>query len=141
MDIKRILRSYDFESMPLFRSHEENFTALENLQNMWKKLESCRIESKLITIHNKIDHASSSTSDHYRKTVISSILERFPSLLAKNSKIEENFQKISTEPSPNKALKNRSHFCVVRGCVLHSGNFPKRMRFDENVRCSFDNNN
>ena len=36
MDIKSILRSYDFESMPLFRSHEEYFAALENLENLWK---------------------------------------------------------------------------------------------------------
>ena len=61
--------------------------------------------------------------------LISSILERFPSLL------EENFQKLSTEPSSNKALQKRSRFRVVRGCVLHSGNFPKIMRFAENVRC------
>ena len=38
MDIKRILRSYDFESMPLFRSRQEYFAALENLENLWKKL-------------------------------------------------------------------------------------------------------
>ena len=140
MDIKRILRSYDFESMPLFRSHEEYFAALEDLENLWKKLESCRNEIKLITIHDKIDHITSSTSDDNRKTVISSILERFPSLLEENSKIEENFQKFSTEPSSNNALQKRSHR-VVGGCVLHSGNFPKRMRFDENVRCSCENNN
>ena len=90
MDIKRILRSYDFESMPLFRSHEEYFAALEDLENRWKKLESCRNETKLTTIHDKIDHTTSSTSDDNRKTVISSILERFPSLLEENSKIEEN---------------------------------------------------
>ena len=137
MDIKRILRSYDFESMPLFKSHEEYFAALEDLENLWKKLESCRNEIKLTTIHDKIDHT---TSDDNRKTVISSILERFPSLLEANSTIEENFEKFSTEPSPNNALQKRSHR-VVRGCVLHSGNFPKRMRFDENVRCSCDNNN
>ena len=134
MDIKSILRSYDFESMPLFRSHEEYFAALENLENLWKKFESCRNETKLTTIHDKIDHTTSSTSDDNRKTVISSILERFPSLL------EENFQKLSTEPSSNNALQKRSHR-VVRGCVLHSGKFPKRMRFDENVRCSCDSNN
>ena len=98
-------------------------------------------EAKLTTIHDKIDHTKSSTSDDNRKTVISSISERFPCLLEENSKIEENFQKLSTEPSPNNALKKRSQFRVVRGCVLHSGNFPKRMRFDENVRCSCDNNN
>ena len=126
MDIKRILRSYDFESMPLFRSHEEYFAALEDLENLWKKLESCRNETKLTTIHKKIDHITSSTSDDNRKTVISSILERFPSLLEENSKIEENFQKLSTEPSSNNALQKRSHFRVVRGCVLHSGNFPKK---------------
>ena len=33
MDIKRILRSYDFESMPLFRSHQEYFAALEDMEN------------------------------------------------------------------------------------------------------------
>ena len=38
MDVKRILRSYGFESMPLFRSHEEYFAALEDLENLWKKL-------------------------------------------------------------------------------------------------------
>ena len=141
MNIKRILRSFDFESMPLFRSHEKYFAALEDLKNMWKKLESCRNETKLTTIHNKIDHTTSSTSDDNRKTVISSILERFPSLLEENSKIEENFQKLSTEPSSNNALQKRSHFRAVWGCVLHSGNFPKRMRFDENVKCSCDNNN
>ena len=140
MDIKRILRSYDFESMPFFRSHEEYFAAVEDLENLWKKLKSCRNEIKLTTIHDKIDHTTSSTSDDNRKTVISSILERIPSLLEENSKIEENFQKFSTEPSSNNALQKRSHR-VVRGCVLHSGNFPKRMRFVENVRCSCDNNN
>ena len=141
MDIKRILRSYDFESTPLFRSHEEYFAALEGLENMWKKLESCRIETKLTTIHDKIDHTTSSTTDDNRKTAISSILERFPSLLEENSKIEENFQKLSTEPSANNALRKRSQSRVVGGCVIHSGNFPKRMRFDEIVRCSCDNNN
>ena len=70
-----------------------------------------------------------------RERLISSILERFPSLL------EENFQKPSIEPSSNKALQKKSSFCVVRGCVLHSGNFPKRMRFAENVRCSCNKNN
>ena len=141
MDIKSILRSYDFESIPLFRSHEDYFAALEDLENLWKKLESCRNETKLTTIHNKIDHTTSSTSDDNRKTVISSILERFPNLLEENSKIEENFQKFSTEPSSNNALQKRSHR-VVGGCVLHSGNFSKkRMRFDESVRCSCDNNN
>ena len=140
MDIKRILRSYDFESMPLFRSREEYFAALEDLENVWKKLESCRNEIKLTTIHNIIDHTTSFTSDDNKKTVISSILERFPSLLEENSKIEENFQKFSTEPSSNNALQKRGHR-VVRGCVLYSGNFPRRMRFDENVRCSCDNNN
>ena len=140
MDTKRILRSYDFESMPLLSSHEEYFAALEDLKNLWKKLESCRNETKLTTIHDKIDHTTSSRSDDNRKTVISSILERFPSLLEENSKIEENFQKFSTQPSSNNALQKRSHH-VVRRCVLHSGNFPKRMRFDENVRCSCDNNN
>ena len=63
MDIKRILRSYDFESVPLFRSHEEYFAALEDLENLWKKLESCRNEIKLTTIHDKIDYTTSSTSD------------------------------------------------------------------------------
>ena len=63
MDIKRILRSYDFDSMSLFRSHEEYFAALEDLENLWKKLESCRNEIKLTTIHDKIDHTTSSTSD------------------------------------------------------------------------------
>ena len=87
MHIKRILRSYDFDSLPLFRRHEEYFAALEDLENMWKKLESCRSEIKLTTIHDKIDHTTSSTSDGNRKTVISSILERFPRLLEENSKI------------------------------------------------------
>ena len=141
MDIKKILRSYDFESMTLFRSHEEYFAALENLENMWQKHESYITEAKLTIVLDKIDHTTSSTSDDNRKTVISSLLERFPCLLEKNSKIEENFQKLSTEPSPNNALIKRSHFRVVLGCVIHSGNFPKRMRFDENVRCSCDNNN
>ena len=140
MDIKSILRSYDFESMPLFRSHEEYFAAVEDLENLWKKFESCSNETKLTTIHAKIDHTTSSKSDDNRKTVISSILERFPSLLEENSKNEENFRKISTEPSSNNVPQKRRHFRVVRGCVLHSGNFPKRMRFDENVRCSCDNN-
>ena len=140
MDIKRILRSYDFESMPLFRSHEEYFAALEDLENLWKKFKSCRNEMKLTTIHDKINHTTSSTTDDNRKTVISSILERFPSLLEVNSTIEENFQKFSTEPSSNNALQKRSHR-AVGGCVLHSGNFPKRMRFDETVMCSCDNNN
>ena len=140
MDIKRILHSYNFESMPLFKNHEEYLAALEDLENLLKKLESCRNEIKLITIHDKIDHTTSSTSDDNRKTVISSILERFPSLPEENSKIEENFQKFSTESSSNNGLQKRSH-CLVRGCVLHSGNFPKRMRFDENVRRSCDNNN
>ena len=139
MDIKRILRSYDSESMPLFRSHEEYFAALEDLENLWKQLESCRNEIKLTTIHDKIDHTTSCTSDDNRKTVISSILERFPSVLEETSKIEENYQKFTTEPSSNNALQKWSHR-VVRGCVLHSGNFPKRMRFDEYVRCSCDNN-
>ena len=140
MDTKRILRSYDFESMPLSRSHKKYFAALEDLENLWKKFQSCRNETKLTTIHDKIDHTTSSTSDDNRKTVISSILEGFPSLLEENSKIEENFQKFRTEPSSNNALQKRSH-SVVRGRVVHSGNFPKRMRFDENVRCSCDNNN
>ena len=83
MDIKRILRSYDFESMPLFRSHGEYFAALEDLKNLWKKIKPCRIETKLTTIHDKSDHT---TSDDNRSTVISSILERFPSLLEENSK-------------------------------------------------------
>ena len=138
MDIKSFLRSYDFESMPLFRSHEEYFAALENLDNLWKKFEPCRIETKLTTIHDKSDNT---TSDDNRKTVISSILERFPSLLEENSKTEENFQKLSTEPSANNALRKRSQSRVVGGCVIHSRNFPKRMRFDGNVRCSCDNNN
>ena len=112
MDTKRTLRSYDFESMPLFRSHEQYFSALEDLENLWKTLESCRIETKLTTIHDKIDHTTSSTSDDNRKTVLSSILERFPSLLEENSKIEENFQKPSTEPSFNNALQKRSQFGV-----------------------------
>ena len=123
MDIKRILRSYDFESLPLFRSHEEYFAALEDLEILWKKLKSCRIETKLTTIHDKSDDT---TSDDNRETVTSSILERFPSLLEENSKIEENFQKLSTEPSSNNAEEKRSHFRVVQGCVLHSGNFPKK---------------
>ena len=59
-------------------------------------LEPCRIETKLTTIHNKSDHT---TSDGNRGTVISSILKRFPSLLEGNSKIEENFQKLSTASS------------------------------------------
>ena len=141
MDIKRILCSYDFESMPLFSSHEEYVAALEDLENLWKKLESCRIETKLTTIRDKIDQTTSSTSDDNRKSVISSILERFPSLLEENSKIEENFQKFSTESSSSNALQKRRHFRIVRGCVLHSRNFPKRMKFNENVRCSCDNNN
>ena len=141
MDIKRILRSYDFESMPLLRSHEEYFAALEDLENLCKKLESCRIETKLTPTHDKIDQTTSSTSDDNRKTVISSILERFSSLLEDNLKTEENFQKNRTELSCDNALQKRSHFRVVRGCLLHRGNFLKRMRFDKNVRCSCDNNN
>ena len=127
MEIKSILRSYDFESMPLFRSDEEYFAALEDLENLWKKFESCSNETKLTTIHAKIDHTTSSTSDDNRKTVISSILERFSSLLEENSKSEENFRKISTEPSSNNVPQKRRHFLIVRGCVLHSGNFPKRI--------------
>ena len=126
MDIKWILRSYDFESIPLFRSHSEYFATLEDLENLWKKLDSCRIETKVTTIHDKIVPTTSSTSDDSRKTVISYILKRFPSLLEDNSKIEENFQKLSTEPSSNNALHKRSLFRVVRECVLHSRNFPKR---------------
>ena len=99
MDIKSILRSYDFEIMPLFRSHEEYFAALEDLEHLWKKFESYRNETKLTTLHDKIDNTTSSTSDDNRKNVISSILERIPSLLKENPKIEENFQKFSTEPS------------------------------------------
>ena len=120
--------------MPLFRSHEEYFAALEDLENLWKKLESCRNETKLTTIYDKIDLTTSPTSDDNRKTMTSSILERFPSLL------EKNFRNISTELSSNNVLQKKSHFRVVRGCVLHSGNFRKRMRLDENVRCSCDNN-
>ena len=75
-----------------------------------------------------------------KKTVKSAILERFPSLFEENSKNEENVQKLSTEPSSNNALQKRSHFRFVRGSVPHSGIFPKRMRFDKNVRCSCDNN-
>ena len=88
IDIKKILRSYDFESMPLFKTHEEYFAALEDLENLWKKLKSCRVEAKLTTIHKKVDHTTSSTSDDNRKNLISSISERFPSL-EKNSKIEK----------------------------------------------------
>ena len=117
------------------------FRCFRRIGKYGKKLESCRIETKLTTIHDKIDHTTSSTPDDNRKTVISSILERFPSLLEENSKIEENFQKLSTEPSANNALRKRSQSRVVGGCVIHSGKFPKRMRFDENVRCSCDNNN
>ena len=95
MDIKKILRSYDFESMPLFRSHEEYFAALENLENMWQKHESCITEAKLTTIHDKIDHTTSSTSDDNRKTVISSILERFPSLLEKTSKLKKTSRNLA----------------------------------------------
>ena len=102
--------------MPLFRSHEEYLAALEDSENLWKKLESCRKETKLTTIHDKIDHTTSSTFDDNRKTLISSILERFPSLLEENSKIEENFQKFSTEPLSTNALQKRSHFRVARGC-------------------------
>ena len=95
MDTKRILRSYDFESMPLFRSQEEYFAALEDLENLWKKLESCRNETKLTTIHNKIDHTTSSTFDDNRMTVISSILERFPSLLKKTQKMKKTSRKLA----------------------------------------------
>ena len=35
-DIKSIFPSYGFESMPLFKSHEEYFAALEDLENLWK---------------------------------------------------------------------------------------------------------
>ena len=124
MDIQRILRSYDFESMPLCKSHEEYFAASEDLKNLRKKLESCRIETKLTTTHDKNDHTKSSTSDDNRKTVISSILEQINSLLEENSKFEENFSKLSTEPSSNNALQKKNHLSVVLGCVLHSGNFP-----------------
>ena len=71
MDIKRILRNYEFESMPLFRSHEENFSALEDLKNLWKKLDLCEIEAKLTTIHDRKDHTTSCTSHDHRQTVIS----------------------------------------------------------------------
>ena len=127
--------------MPLFRTLEKYFSALEDLENLWKKLKSCRVEAKLTTIDDKVDHTTLSTSDDNRKTVISSILERFPCLLEENSKIEENSQKVSTDPSSNNALEKKCLFRVVRGCVLHSGKFPKRMRFDETVRCSCNNEN
>ena len=109
MDIKRILRSYDFESVPLFRSQEEYFAALEHLENLWKKLEPCRIEIKLTTIHDKIDHTTSSTYDENRKTVISSILERFPSLL-ENSKIEKTSRTL--------ALSHRLTMLYKRGAIF-----------------------
>ena len=113
MEIKKTLRCYDFESMPLFRSHGEYFAALEILENMWQKLESCRIETKRTTIHDKIDQTTSSTSDDNKKTVISSILERFLSLLEENSKIEENFQKLRTEPSPNSSRWSFTTACCA----------------------------
>ena len=125
MDIKRVLRSYDFISMPLCRSQEEYFAALEYLENLWKKLESCRIETKLNSIHDKIDHTTPSTSDDNRKTVISSILERFPSLREENSKIEENSQKLSIEPSSNNALQKRSHFRLFEDVYFTVENFQK----------------
>ena len=75
--------------MPLFRSHEEYFAALEDLENLWKKLESCKIEARLTTIYDKSDHTTSCIFDDDRKTVISSILERFPGLLEGNSKFEK----------------------------------------------------
>ena len=126
MDIKKILRSCDFESMPLFRSHAEYFAVLENLENMWQKHESCITEAKLTTIHDKIDQTTSSTSDDNRKSVISSILERFPSLLEKNSKIEENFQKFSTEPWPINALKKEEPIsCSPRMCPSTVAIFQK----------------
>ena len=67
MDIKRILRRYDFEIMPLFISHEEYFAVLEDLESLWRKLEACRIEAKLSTIYDKLDHTTSSTSDENRR--------------------------------------------------------------------------
>ena len=90
-----------------------------------EKAQACRNEAKLTTIHDKVDHTTSSTTDDNRKTVKSSILERFLGLLEENSKIEENCQKLSTDTSSNNALEKKSHFRVVRGCVLHSGKFPK----------------
>ena len=45
MDITTNLCNYDFESVPLFRSHEEYFATLEDLENLWRKLESFRIEA------------------------------------------------------------------------------------------------
>ena len=138
MDIKKILRNYNFEKMPFFRSHEEYFAALEELENLWKKFESCTIEARLTIIHNKKYHTTSCTPDDDRKTVIFSVLVRFPSLLEEYSKFEENFQKLTTQPSSNTALQQRSHFRVVRGFVLHSGNSPKRIKFPENVRSSCD---
>ena len=110
MDIKSILRSYYFESMPLFRSHEEYFSALEDFENLWKKLESCRIEAKITTIHDKSDQTTSCTSDDDRKTVISSILERFPSLLEENSKLKKT--------SRNLALSHRLTMLYKRGTIF-----------------------
>ena len=139
MDIKKILRNYNFESMPIFRSHGEYFSVLGDLEALSKKIRNTHNWSQTLTIiHNKSDHTTSCTSDDDRKTVIFSILEQVLSLLEENSKFEENFQKLRTEPSSNNAPQKRSHFFVVQGCVLHSGNFPKRMRFAEKVRCSCD---
>ena len=103
MDIKKILRNYNLEKMPFFRSHEEYFAALEDLENLWKKFESCTIEARLTIIHNKKYYPTSCTSDDNRTTVIFSILVRFLSLLEEYSKIEENFQKLTTQPSSNTA--------------------------------------
>ena len=143
-DIQRILRSYDFESMPLCKSHEENFAASEDLENLRKKLESCRIETKLTTIHDKNDHTKSSTSDDNRKTVISSILEQFNSLLEENSVFDENFSKLGTEPSSNNALQclteEKPFRCCPRMCTSQ-WKFSNRMRLAESLRSSCDINN
>ena len=138
MDIKRILRNYNFEKMPFFRCHEEYFAALEDLENLWKKFEPCTIGARLTIIYDKKYHTTTCTSDDDKKTVIFSILVRFPSLLADYSKFEENFQKLRTQPSSNTAPQKRSHFRVVRGFVLHSGNSPKRIKFPENLGSSCD---
>ena len=95
MDIKRILRSCNFECMPLISSHEENFAASEDLKFLWKKIESSRIEAKLTIIHNKNDHTTSCTSDDDRKTVIYSILDRFPSILEENQSLKKNSRNLA----------------------------------------------
>ena len=88
------------------------FAASEDLENLWKKLKLCRIEAKPTTIHDKKDHTTSCTSDDDRMTVVSSILERFPSLLEKNSKIEGISQNLALSHRLTMLYKKEASFVL-----------------------------